>query len=269
MLTHLESVSVVVRELDSAVDHYNRLLGRAPSERGPTEFAAAGRALYQLENTSLQLLEAASEGLDGLCFGSADLLGCGELLRERGISALESPQSGGLRRTERRLVLPVSATRGTPVSIVAERPVPGDASASLAACDRASVRALDHVVLSSGDLEATKRLYEQQLQLRLALDRSFEQRGLRILFFRIAGVTLEIVGRPEETSDAQRPDRFGGLAWRVDDVLAAHRRLSAVGFVVSAHRGGHKPGTHVFTVKSDTHGVPTLIIGPAPIGEAG
>ncbi len=46
------------------------------------------------------------------------------------------------------------------------------------------------------------------------------------------------------------------------DVLAAHRRLAEAGFDVSAHRPGFKPGTRVCTVRRETCGVPTLLIGP-------
>ena len=114
------------------------------------------------------------------------------------------------------------------------------------------------------DLDASARLYGEGLGLRLALDRSFEDRGLRMLFFRIGGVTVEVVGSLSEIPSGDKPDRFGGLAWTVDDILAAHERLSRQGFDVTEHRPGNKPGTRVFTVRSDTCGVPTLIIGEDP-----
>jgi catechol 2,3-dioxygenase-like lactoylglutathione lyase family enzyme len=134
---------------------------------------------------------------------------------------------------------------------------------------RASACALDHVVISTGDLDAARALYGEELGLRLALDRPFPKRGIQILFFRLAGVTVEVVGaladaeRPEggQSSFPAETDRFGGLAWRVDDVRAARARLEKEGFDVSQDRAGHKAGTRVFTVRSSTHGVPTLVIG--------
>lgn len=124
------------------------------------------------------------------------------------------------------------------------------------------VEALDHVVLLSPDLEASRRLYEDGLGLRLALDRSFPERGVRLLFFRLGGTTVEIGGRLDAEPRPEAGDRFGGLAWRVADVDAARERLVADGFDVSPVRKGHKPGTRVCTVRSPVHGVPTLLIEP-------
>jgi catechol 2,3-dioxygenase-like lactoylglutathione lyase family enzyme len=129
--------------------------------------------------------------------------------------------------------------------------------------------ALDHVVVASDDLEAARRLYAGALGLRLALDRRFEARGLRILFFRLAGTTLEIAGPLAPPPAPAASDRFGGLAYRVADVAAARARLLAEGFDVSEPRDGFKPGTRVCSVRSGTHGVPTLLIGPTgPATEA-
>ena len=56
------------------------------------------------------------------------------------------------------------------------------------------------------------------------------------------------------------PDKVWGLSWRVVDIEATRARLHAAGVDVSDIRDGRKPGTRVFTVKSGTCGVPTLVI---------
>ena len=38
-------------------------------------------------------------------------------------------------------------------------------------------------------------------------------------------------------------------------------RLAREGFALSEDRAGHKPGTWVCTLREQTHGVPTLLIG--------
>jgi hypothetical protein len=48
----------------------------------------------------------------------------------------------------------------------------------------------------------------------------------------------------------------------VPSVAEAHVRLRAAGVAVSEIRTGRRPGTEVFTAKSHTAGVPTLLIGP-------
>jgi hypothetical protein len=47
-------------------------------------------------------------------------------------------------------------------------------------------------------------------------------------------------------------------------VAAARARLAAAGFEVSQVRRGQKRGTQVCTVRRETHGVSTLLIGPEP-----
>jgi catechol 2,3-dioxygenase-like lactoylglutathione lyase family enzyme len=127
--------------------------------------------------------------------------------------------------------------------------------------EAAAIGALDHVVVVSDDPAASGEIYGGALGLRLALDRDFEARGLRILFFRLGGVTIEVAG-PRESVNAAAGDRFGGIAYRVADVEAARARLAAAGFDVSPTRRGHKPGTRVCTLRSGTCGVPTLLIEP-------
>ncbi len=157
-----------------------------------------------------------------------------------------------------------ASSRSIPIEIVVREAGwrPGETGADDA--PRGSkVEALDHVVLLSPDLEASRRLYETGLGLRLALDRSFPERGVRLLFFRVGGTTVEIGGRLDAEPRPEAGDRFGGLAWRVGNVDAARERLATDGFDVSPVRKGHKPGTRVCTVRSPVHGVPTLLIEPA------
>jgi catechol 2,3-dioxygenase-like lactoylglutathione lyase family enzyme len=119
-------------------------------------------------------------------------------------------------------------------------------------------------VIASGDLEASRALFGGALGLRLALERRFEERRLHMLFYRLGGVTVEVVGRLGAPPDASAPDRFGGLAWRVADVDAARERLAAADFDVSEVRPGVAPGTRVCTVRDGTCGVPTLLIEVPP-----
>ena len=50
---------------------------------------------------------------------------------------------------------------------------------------QSAIQALDHVVVFSADVEATRAFYGDLLGIRLALDRTFEKRGVRLLFFRM------------------------------------------------------------------------------------
>jgi catechol 2,3-dioxygenase-like lactoylglutathione lyase family enzyme len=130
----------------------------------------------------------------------------------------------------------------------------------------AVVGGVDHFVIMTADADGARELYGDKLGLRLALDRTFPERGIRLLFFRIGGLTLECAAAlvPDGASAPRTDsiDRFWGISYRVADVPQARDRAAAAGFDVSEVRRGHKPGTRVCTVRRETHGVATLFIGP-------
>jgi len=116
--------------------------------------------------------------------------------------------------------------------------------------------------VQSTDADASRALYGDVLGLRLALDRKFEDWGVRLMFFRTGHLTVEVAASLAQ-AEAAAVDRFWGISWRVPDLDATHARLVAAGFDVSEIRTGRRPGTRVATVRAETHGVATLIIGPA------
>ncbi|MBW2280755.1 MAG: VOC family protein [Deltaproteobacteria bacterium] len=283
MLTSLDHVLFAVRDLDAATAAYTRLLGREPSWRGSHPSQGSANTLFRLERSYLELiapagdgptgdmlrerLDAQGEGLWGLAFGTDDADACAKTLRERGLPASDpvpgegrDERSGALREW-RNVYLPPAATRGVVVFAIEHRS-PADAlPVAEPTGGRGIVQAIDHVVIRSGDPEATIALYGQGLGLRLALDRTFEKRGVRLLFFRVGGVTVEVAAQAG-AEPVDRPDEPWGVAWQVDDAAAARTRLTEAGFDVTETRSGNKPGTRVCTVKDGTCGVPTLMIGP-------
>jgi catechol 2,3-dioxygenase-like lactoylglutathione lyase family enzyme len=286
MLVSLDHVVISVRDLDAAEQAYARLLGRAPSWRGRHPGAGTANALFRLENAYLELLSPASEGalasaltdllarqgegLLALAFATDDAKAEAARFQRIGIAASEPDDgegkdvaSGAVRRW-RNTFLPTTASRGLRLFAIEHLTPPGALPLGMPTVPaEATVHALDHVVVASDDLEAARRLYGEALGLRLALDRRFEARGLRILFFRVGGVTVEVAGPLAPPPEPAAADRFAGLAYRVADVAAARARLSAEGFDASPVRAGAKPGTLVCSVRGGTHSVPTLLIGPA------
>ncbi|HKU43953.1 MAG TPA: VOC family protein [Polyangiales bacterium] len=273
MLTGFDHVTLVVQDLETAVAQYASLFGREPSWRGAHPELGTRAALFALENSLIELVGPApdaeeaealrtllaerGEGLQALAFATEDAAACSRELRERGLR-VTPPQAGvargddGSEREYATVELSARNTRGLSVFAV-QRPDLARLRPQLSAAG-AMPHALDHVVLRSADLDAAVRLYGTGLGLRLALDREF--RGTRMLFFRIGGVTLEVVHDPSQGE----ADRLWGLAYRVRDIEAARLRLTAAGFAAGELRDGNKPGTRVFTLRSGTCGVPTLIL---------
>ena len=120
--------------------------------------------------------------------------------------------------------------------------------------------AIDHVVVRTTDPGRAIALWRDRLGLRLALDREFPARGLRLLFLRSAGMTLEYAAPLPPASGPALDDALYGMSYRVTDLAARRDRLLAAGIDVSQPRPGMRPGTTVVTVRSATAGVPTLLL---------
>ena len=288
MLQTLDHVIVGVRDLEAATATYSSLLGREPSWRGAHPGMGTTNTLFRLANTYLELLapvgegttaamlrarlESDGEGLVGFAFGTDDAEECCRALRARGLSPTDPiPGTGrdektGAERSWKNVILSPGDSRG-PLVFAIEHLSPSEAlpAARIVGAKEAAVAGLDHVVVNTRDAEATRAFYGDKLGLRLALDRTFENRGVRLLFFRVGGVTVEVAARLADGVDPAAPDRLFGLAWKVPDADAACARLAEVGFAVSAARAGHKPGTRVCTVDAGTCGVATLLIEPSAV----
>jgi catechol 2,3-dioxygenase-like lactoylglutathione lyase family enzyme len=129
----------------------------------------------------------------------------------------------------------------------------------------AVITGIDHAVVQTADADGAIALYRDALGLRLALDRSFPDWGMRLVFLRVGGVTIEIAQPLSGAVGRAGTDRLWGLSWRVPNADAARARLAEAGVAVSEVRPGRKPGTRVLSVSDGTCGVPTLLIEPAPI----
>jgi catechol 2,3-dioxygenase-like lactoylglutathione lyase family enzyme len=283
----LDHVIVAVRDLEAAAATYGALLGRAPSWRGEHPAWGTANALFRLGNCYLELLapaaprawgallrarlDAEGEGPLGFALATADLAGLASALRARG-TAVPDPVEGegrdlatGAVRRWRSVWVPAAAARGVLV-IAIEHLSPPDAlpEAKLVAVAEAAVSGIDHVVVRSDAPEAAIAFYGERLGLRLALDRTFEAWGARLLFFRVGGVTIEVAAPARPADAPAHQDGVFGFSWRVPDAARARERLADSGFDVSEVRAGRRPGTRVCTVRGPTHGVATLLIEPAP-----
>ncbi len=283
-LTHLDHVVVAVREIDPALGRWARLLGRRPSWRGEHPGEGSENVLFRLSNTYLELLapvgegrradalrarlESHGEGPVALALGTDDADSCHDRLQARGL-APGAPETGvgrdvesGAYRHWRRIPLSPRHSRGvllfaiehrSPEEVLPFAPPLGE--------EGAAVDALDHVVVRSGDPDASRALYgEEGLGIRLALDRSFPQWGARMLFFRLGGATIEVVSalQAEDSPPPADRDELWGLAFRVPDAEAARARLVDSKVAVSELRDGRKPGTRVFSIKEP--GPPILML---------
>ena len=294
MLSALHSVVVDVRDFEVAVRDYARLLGATPLRLEFNTARGTRSAHFALVNTVLEL--RAATGTDGGTaigggeasgdpkFGQAGFrLVCEDdapavVLAARGVLVASSEDEEAVfvdeqgRRRWRTHRIDPKSSRGLPVELISGETIESSGKRTEGASSvapAARIRGLDHVVVMSPDPEGTLAFYREGLGLRLALDQSFPERAVRLLFFRVGGTTIEIGARLGVGPRPDHFDRFGGLAWQVVEIDAIRARLAGDGFDVSEIRDGNKPGTRVCTVRDPVHDVPTLLIEPVSVGAPG
>lgn len=248
MIHALDHIALAAPSLDAAVADYQLLLGRR-AERGS----------FQLANMRLDLRAAdgaGGEGVAGLGFVTGDLGKAERRLQQRALPVTRAGAS---------LQIAPAATHGVAISVLAHDPGsdPARPSPLQGAEQDAAVSGLDHVVIRSPNPERAIALYAGRLGLSLRLDRTEPAWGARLIFFRCGDLVVE-VAHDLKAGIGDGPDRLWGVSWRVPDTAKAHARLRADGVEVSDIRAGRRPHTSVFTVKSQTAGVPTLMLGADP-----
>jgi len=276
MSTTVDHIIIAVTDLLTATTDYTTLLGRLPSWQGSHPDYGTANTLFQLENTYIELLAPAGQGLatehinnvlngrdtrlGGLVFGTEDAAAFINHARKQGLAASDPvPGHGvdtltGAERRWRNMFWDANAARGifsfcieTGSSLREAQPTGAGAGA---------VTGVDHVVVKTQSIEAAKRFYGEQLGIRLALEQQVPEWGGTQLFFRTSSMSIEVIA----SDKAPAQDELWGLALKSPDLEATQARLIEAGVDVSDIREGRKPGTRVCTVKSHALNVPTLLI---------
>lgn len=286
----LDHVVIAVQDLDAATADYTALLGRAPSWRGEHPKYGTKNTLFRIDNMYIELIALADgkrkdtawtknltrflergEGICMLALGTTDVKSDVRELRDNGIEIADPADGDGLdlisgaRREWRNAIASPKTTNGAQLLFIQHKS-PADALPVAPIVDGAGegafVKRMDHAVVLSADMEASRRVWGEAIGARLALDRTFPERNTRILFFRLGDITVEISGGAAQSKEGVgKPDRVWGIAWGVDSIEATCARLAAAGIETSGPRPGIKPGTMIATVKGpQAHGVATLLI---------
>ncbi len=284
MLQRTDRIIIAVEDLDRAQREMLHVLGRSPAWVGGYPGDETASVLFRLDNVCIELLaplgdtptckglrnqlEKSGPGVHALQLATDGIETTIAELRARGLNpskpveGLTKDEPSGAFRRFLQSELDPAETAGVLIRLVEWLSTPDELPPSLAIDgEAAAVMGGDHVVIFSKDAERAIDLYGTKLGIRLALDRTFEKRRTRILFFRLGGFTIEIgtpLGDPADEPPAD--DRLWGMAYRVDDIDAACERLAKTGLEVSGIRDGHKAGTRVCSVKNEPAGVATLII---------
>ncbi len=279
MITALDHMVLLCPDIEAGVEAYRVVMGADPIWRARSDGTAS--AVFAGGNTALELIapngkgatadklrEMTSDGakLTTLVYKTEDITETHRVLTRRGLAPAEIVDGSSKdltsrkTRTWRSFRIPderMSSIKSFVLELNSTQKV-------LFSTAPNAVSRLDHLVINTPNPERAVATYGSRLGLRLALDRTALEWKTRFSFFRLGGLTLEIVHRLEDEHDPSGPDTFWGVTWGVADLDAAHIRLSLAGRDVSEVRTGRKPGSRVFTVRDGTLGVPTLFIDHAP-----
>ena len=276
MFKSLDHLIIAVEDLEKATHNYQLIMGTPPVWTGMHKSLGTSNALFNFQNTYLELLSPtgeglgadlinhylkdAGEGLIGMVFATKDINGVYQSLQNHGFPLGEPTDGEGTNSTDQKLrkwknlFLPPDLTRGI-FSFVIEHtegnlPQPKSIEPS-------SPHKLDHVVINTNDADGFIEIYQDIFNIRLALDKVIEHWQKRMLFFRLNKTTIEVIEQKDELPPS---DKMWGLAWDVKDIEKAHQRLLDEGVEVTPIQKGVKEKTLVATVKSHTQNVPTLLV---------
>lgn len=275
MITSLDHIVLLVRDIEAGVAGYQALFGRAPAWRAKGEGVVS--AIFSFANMSLELvapdgngegadrvrsvLDAQGEGLASLAFAVNDIAGAHHRLKRLGLAPSEISDgesrdlTSGRTMKWKRTRAATEMTGGVRMFFL-QRDEPLPLSPETAA---PSVVSLDHLVIATPNPDRVAALYGARLDLDMKLDRTIDALGTRFLFFRCGDLVVEFIHRIKD-GQSNAPDKIFGVTWKTADIAGARTRLQQAGIDVSELREGRKPGTQVFTVRSGTFGVPTLLL---------
>ena len=276
MINTLDHLIIAVKDLNEAEQNYKKLFGLNPVWRGEHKELGTANVIFNFKNTYLELLSANGEGLGamlvnsaieesgdgliGVVFGVENIKEASKVLIEKGFAITDISDGEGRNNSSNELrkwknfFLPQELSRGI-FSFIIEH-TEGSLK-KLAEYPSDSINKLDHLVINTNDADGFIHIYQDIFKIRLALDKVIEHWDSRMLFFRLNRTTIEVV---EKRDEKESKDSLWGLAWEVDNIKEAHKRLIDNGVEMTPIKKGLKENTLVSTIKSHTHNVPTLLI---------
>ena len=275
MIENVDHIAIVVEDLDSAENNYKKIFGIEPVWRGKHTDLGTSNVLFNFENTYLELLAAngagigadfvnntiseKGEGLLGLVLGTKDIASFRNNIFKSGFLLSDISNGHGINeQNEKRewlyQFLPNELTRGIFSFVIQHKSV----DLPFLNGDKSTVKKLEQVVINTNDVDGFINIYRDIYGIRLALDSFIEAWKKRILFFRLNKTTIEVIENKNDEDVAK--DSLWGLAWGVQDIIEARKRLLSNNIKVSDIRPGVKEDTLVATISSHTNNVPTLLI---------
>ena len=273
MLTHFKSILITSENIEESHEQFNKLFGHDTSDMcNDSDLKIYS---HSLKNGSIELCENKNQkdifyysqlekhnqdnGVQALSIISDDIFGDHKKFKQMNLNISDIEEIDFNFRNRKNVKSRLFSLKKTNSSDLNLLVFDKDTSLSNKGnYEDDTISKFNQIIIYTPDVEYLRNLFTEKLGIRLALDKifNFGEKDIRMMFFRIGGVTLEVIENPDSKSLS-----YGGVGWHSENISKCHKRLIDSNFELSEIRKGRKPGTVVATIRNAPLKMPTIIIG--------
>ena len=273
MLTHFKSILITSENIEESHEQFNKLFGHDTSDMcNDSDLKIYS---HSLKNGSIELCENKNQkdifyysqlkkhnqdnGIQALSIISDDIFGDHKKFKQMNLNISDIEEIDFNFRNRKNVKSRLFSLKKTNSSALNLLIFDKDTSLSNKGnYEDDTISKFNQIIIYTPDVEYLRNLFTEKLGIRLALDKvfNFGEKDIRMMFFRIGGVTLEVIENPDSKSLS-----YGGVGWHSENISKCHKRLIDSNFELSEIRKGRKPGTVVATIRNAPLKMPTIIIG--------
>ena len=273
MLTHFKSILITSENIEESHEQFNKLFGHDTSDIcNDSDLKIYS---HNLKNGSIELCENKNQkdifyysqlkkhnqdnGIQALSIISDDIFGDHKKFKQMNLNISDIEEIDFNFRNRKNVKSKLFSLKKTNSSDLNLLIFDKDTSlSSKGNYEDDTISKFNQIIIYTPDVEYLRNLFTEKLGIRLALDKifNFGEKDIRMMFFRIGGVTLEVIENPDSKSLS-----YGGVGWHSENISKCHKRLIDSNFELSEIRKGRKPGTVVATIRNAPLKMPTIIIG--------
>ena len=273
MLTHFKSILITSENIEESHEQFNKLFGHDTSDMcNDSDLKIYS---HSLKNGSIELCENKNQkdifyysqlkkhnqdnGIQALSIISDDIFGDHKKFKQMNLKISDVEEIDFNFRNRKNVKSRLFSLKKTNSSDLNLLIFDKDTSLSNKGnYEDDTISKFNQIIIYTPDVEYLRNLFTEKLGIRLALDKvfNFGEKDIRMMFFRIGGVTLEVIENPDSKSLS-----YGGVGWHSENISKCHKRLIDSNFELSEIRKGRKPGTVVATIRNAPLKMPTIIIG--------
>ena len=273
MLTHFKSILITSENIEESHEQFNKLFGHDTSDICNDSDLKIYN--HSLKNGSIELCENKNQkdifyysqlekhnqdnGVQALSIISDDIFGDHKKFKQMNLNISDIEEIDFNFRNRKNVKSRLFSLKKTNSSDLNLLIFDKDTSLSNKGnYEDDTISKFNQIIIYTPDVEYLRNLFTEKLGIRLALDKifNFGEKDIRMMFFRIGGVTLEVIENPDSKSLS-----YGGVGWHSENISKCHKRLIDSNFELSEIRKGRKPGTVVATIRNAPLKMPTIIIG--------